>query len=31
MAVARAHDGTPVYILISTRQPTKEQFEEWPT
>lgn len=30
-AVAHAHDGTPVFILISTRQPTKEQFEGWPT
>lgn len=30
MAIARAHDGTPVFILISTRQPTKEQFEGWP-
>ncbi len=31
MAVSRAHDGTPVYMLISTRKPTKEQFENWPT
>lgn len=30
MAVARAHDGTPVFILISTRQPTMDQFEGWP-
>jgi hypothetical protein len=30
MVVARAHDGTPVYMLISTRRPTLEQFKDWP-
>ena len=31
MLVARTHNGTPVFMLVSTRQPTKEQFEGWPT
>lgn len=30
MAVARSHDGTPVFVLISTRQPTLDQFKDWP-
>jgi hypothetical protein len=30
MAVARSHDGTAVFLLVSTRQPTREQFEGWP-
>ena len=30
MIVARAHDGTPVYMLLSTRRPTVDQFEGWP-
>ena len=30
MLMARAHNGTPVFMLLSTRQPTKEQFEGWP-
>lgn len=31
MLVADAHNGTPVYILLSTRRPTLEQFKDWPT
>lgn len=30
MVVARAHNDTPVYILLSTEPPTKEQFDGWP-
>lgn len=30
IAVARAHNGTPVYILISTQKPEAEQFAGWP-
>lgn len=31
LIVARAHKGTPVFLLLSTRQPTKDQFNDWPT
>ncbi len=30
MLVAHAHDGTPVFMLLSTRQPTLDQFKDWP-
>ncbi len=30
MVTARAHNGTMVYMLISTQQPSPEQFESWP-
>jgi hypothetical protein len=30
MVVGHAHNGTPVYMLISTVMPTIEQFEGWP-
>jgi hypothetical protein len=30
MLVAHAHNGTPVYMLISTVPPTVDQFEGWP-
>lgn len=30
MVVGYAHDGTPVYILLSTLQPRIEQFAGWP-
>jgi len=31
LLMAKAHDGTPVYMLVSTQMPTKEQFADWPT
>lgn len=31
MLTASAHNGTIVYMLLSTRRPTLEQFEGWPT
>ena len=30
MLVARAHNGVRVYMLLSTRQPTADQFKDWP-
>jgi hypothetical protein len=30
MVVGRAHNGTAVYMLISTQEPDPEQFAEWP-
>lgn len=30
MLMAHAHNGTPVYMLISTRRPEFEQFKDWP-
>jgi hypothetical protein len=29
--VGRAHNGTHVYMLISTQKPEPEQFKDWPT
>lgn len=31
MLMAKAHNGTPVYVLISTQMPDLEQFDGWPT
>jgi hypothetical protein len=28
--MAKAHNGTPVYMLISTQPPDPEQFKDWP-
>lgn len=28
--MAKAHNGTPVYMLISTQAPEPEQFKGWP-
>jgi hypothetical protein len=30
MAVGHAHNGTPVYMLISTQKPEIKQFASWP-
>lgn len=30
LVVGRAHNGTPVFMLVSTRHPIKEQFKGWP-
>lgn len=31
LLMAKAHNGTPVYMLISTQMPEKEQFDAWST
>ena len=28
--MAQAHNGTPVYMLISTQAPDPAQFKDWP-
>lgn len=28
--MAKAHNGTPVYMLISTQAPSLDQFKTWP-
>lgn len=28
--MAKAHNGTPVYMLISTQAPEHVQFKDWP-
>lgn len=28
--VAKAHNGTEVYMVLSTERPTVQQFEGWP-
>lgn len=28
--MAKAHNGVPVYMLISTKAPTLDQFKDWP-
>jgi hypothetical protein len=30
MLMAKAHNGTPVYMLISTQAPDLDQFKGWP-
>lgn len=30
MLMAKAHDGTPVYMLISTQMPDEAQLANWP-
>ena len=30
LVVGRAHNGTAVYMLISTQKPEVEQFKDWP-
>lgn len=31
MLMAKAHNGTPVYMIVSTQMPDLEQFASWPT
>jgi hypothetical protein len=30
MVIGHTHSGKPVYMLLSTRMPTVEQFNTWP-
>lgn len=30
LLMAKAHNGTPVYMLLSTEKPGLEQFANWP-
>ena len=30
LLMAKAHNGTPVYMIISTQKPDLEQFANWP-
>ena len=30
LLVGHAHNGKPVYMLISTKPPEEEQFKDWP-